>query len=140
MIWRNLFILIFGGLVVFNLPAKAQSWVAPALPVIPSGVYNITNYGASGDGVATNTAAIQAAIDAATGAGGGIVEVPAGIFLSGPLRFASQINLRVDGTLRMLPLGKYPVGSARKAANLISGSGLHDIAVSGAGLIDGQGM
>lgn len=66
-----------------------------------------------GDGVATNTAAIQAAIAAASAVGGGTVEVPAGVSLSGPIRLASGINLRVDGgaTLRMLPLDKYPGGT-----------------------------
>ena len=39
--------------------------VSPALPAIPARIYNITNFGALGDGVATNTAAIQAAINAA---------------------------------------------------------------------------
>ncbi|HEX4121063.1 MAG TPA: glycosyl hydrolase family 28 protein [Verrucomicrobiae bacterium] len=118
--------------------AEAQSFVAPALPVIPDGIYNITNYGAIGDGVATNTAAIQASVDAANAAGGGIVEVPPGIYLSGPIEMASQINLRLHGTLRMLPLDKYP-GGTHNPASFISGVHLHDIAISGSGSIDGQG-
>jgi polygalacturonase len=116
--------------------------VNPALPVIPAGTFNIADYGAIGDGVATNTVAIQSAINAAGTAGGGTVVIPAGTFLSGPLRLDNHINLHLEkgAILRMLPFGKYPVGSARKAENLISGSNLHDIAVSGAGLIDGQGI
>ena len=81
------------------------------MPEVPGGVFNIADYGATGDGVATNTAAIQAAIHAASKAGGGTVEVPAGNFLSGPVQMASQINLKVDGTLRMLPIDKYPGGT-----------------------------
>jgi len=90
--------------------------------------------------VTTNTAAIQAAIDAADAKGGGTVEVPEGIFLSGPIHLANQINLRVDGgaILRMLPLGQYP-GGTDVGANFISGSGLHDVVISGSGMIDGQG-
>ena len=129
------------GLIAFVAAAPAQSPAAPALPVVPDAIYSITNYGALGDGVTTNTAAIQAAIDAASGAGGGTVEVPAGVFLSGPIQLASRINLRVDGgaTLRMLPLDKYP-GGTTAPANFISGAGLHDIVISGSGTIDGQGM
>jgi polygalacturonase len=118
--------------------ARAQSFIAPALPVIPNGVYVITNFGAIGDGATADTAAIQAAINAAGIAGGGTVEVPAGIFLSGPLQMASRINLRVNGTLRMLPLDKYP-GGTTDPANFISGRDLHDLAISGSGAIDGQG-
>lgn len=137
----NLFIIISLAVVILDASAMAQSWVAPALPVIPPGIYNITNYGATGDDAATNTTAIQAAIVAATGAGGGIVEVPPGIFLCGPIHLASQINLRIDSgaTLRMLPLDKYP-GGTTNPPNFISGAGLHDVAVTGSGTIDGQGI
>jgi polygalacturonase len=134
------------GLFVFAGPvmllAQAQSFsVDPALPMIPDRVYNITRYGANGNGVATNTAAIQAAINAANHVGGGTVEVPAGVFLSGPIRLADRINLHIarGGTLRMLPLGKYP-GGTRNPPNFISGRHLHDLAISGSGTIDGQGI
>jgi polygalacturonase len=135
---RKICILITGGLLMLGSSAKAQSFVASALPIIPGRTFSITNYGAIGDGVVTNTAAIQAAIDAASRAGGGTVELPAGVFLSGPLEMASSINLSVSGTLRMLPLEKYP-GGTTAPANFISGKELHDIAINGAGTIDGQG-
>ena len=123
-------------------PADAQSvFVAPPLPSVPDKIFNITNYGAVGDGVVTNTTALQSAIDAANAAGGGIVEVPPGVFLCGPIRLANRINLRVDagGVLRMLPLDKYP-GGTRDPENFISGGGLHDVVISGGGMIDGQGI
>lgn len=132
----NIFALLAAGLMGFH--SVSEGFAAPALPVIPAGNYNITKFGAVGDGVATNTAAIQAAIDAASAAGGGTVEVPAGVFMSGPLRLTNRINLRVDGILRMLPLDKYP-GGITNPANFISGAQLHDLSISGAGAIDGQG-
>ena len=137
----NPFVAILAGWMALDSSARAQFSVAPALPVIPGGIYNLTNYGAMGDGVTTNTAAIQAAIDAASGAGGGTVEVPAGIFLSGPIHLADKINLHLDGgtTLMMLPLEKYPGGTA-SPANFISGASLHDVEISGSGMIDGQGI
>jgi polygalacturonase len=121
--------------------AQAQSFIIPALPTIPNGIFNVTNYGAIGDGATTNTSAIQSAINAADKANGGTVEIPAGIFLSGPIQLANRINFHLDkgATLRMLPLDKYPGGTS-DPANFISGASLHDVEISGLGVIDGQGI
>ena len=118
----------------------AQAAVNPELPVIPTNIFNVTNYAAIGDGVKTNTTAIQSAIDAASAAGGGIVQVPAGIYLCGPLQLASKINLHLEAgaLLRMLPLGQYPLGKV-STESFISGDKLQDVAITGAGAIDGQG-
>ena len=131
-----------GLILLAGAVANAQPTpVNPVLPMIPDAHFIITQYGAIGDGLTTNTTAIQAAINAAEAAGGGIVEVPAGNFLSGPIELASRINLRLEenATLRMLPLGKYPGGTV-DPANFISGASLHDVAISGSGTIDGQGI
>jgi polygalacturonase len=120
-----------------------------ALPRInTSNVIGVTNahFGAVGDGFSTNTSAIQLAINTAAlggatnGSGGGVVELSPGIYLSGPLNFSNCVNLRLNAgaILRMLPLGKYPGGTANPKS-FISGSGLHDIAITGSGAIDGQG-
>jgi polygalacturonase len=111
----------------------------PALPIIPANSFNITNYDAVGDGLTTNTTAIQNTINAAFAAGGGTVEIPSGVFLSGPLNFSNSINLQLDSgaTLRMLPYGSYPGGSS-PADFITSASSGHDLEVSGAGTIDGQ--
>lgn len=120
---------------------SVQAFTTPQLPAIPPGIFNIANYGAIGDGVATNTTAIQTALDAAGTAGGGTVEIPSGTFLCGPIRLSSSINLHLDAgaILLMLPLDKYP-GGTDEPQNFITGSGLHDIAISGSGMIDGQGI
>ncbi|HVM62202.1 MAG TPA: glycosyl hydrolase family 28 protein [Verrucomicrobiae bacterium] len=120
--------------------ARVAGAANPPLPVIPDAAFNITNYNAIGDGATANTTAIQAAIDAASAKGGGIVEVPSGVFLSGPIHLANGINLRLErgAVLRMLPLEKYPGGTS-DPESFISGSKLHDIAITGPGMIDGQG-
>ncbi|HZI31201.1 MAG TPA: glycosyl hydrolase family 28 protein, partial [Candidatus Binatia bacterium] len=114
------------------------AYATPPQPVIPNETNNVTNFGAVGDGVTTNTAAIQAAINAlAVGpAHGGTVEIPPGVYLSGPLYLSNSINLQIDAgaTLEMLPYGSYP-----STADFISGANLHDIEISGSGTIDGQG-
>jgi polygalacturonase len=128
--------------ITLNISLQAQPYIPPDLPNIPDKVFNINLYGAVGDGVTTNNAAaIQSAIDAASKAGGGIVEIPAGVYLSGPFRMASQINLRLDegALLRMLPIDEYP-GGTRNPETFIGGNRLHDVAISGSGGIDGQGI
>lgn len=123
-------------MVISARPAFAQS---PALPVIPANSFNVTNFGAIGDGVTTNTTAIQHTINAAFAAGGGTVEIPSGVFLSGPLNFSNSINLQLDSgaVLRALPYGSYPGGTS-PLDFITSASGAHDQEVSGTGTIDGQ--
>jgi polygalacturonase len=113
--------------------------VNPAMPTIPTNIFVVTDYGAMDDGVKDNTANIQKTIDAAKAAGGGMVEIPAGTFLSGPLTLFSRMNLRVDagGTLRMLPLGTYPSGT--NTPTFIIANQAEDLELSGWGTIDGQG-
>ena len=89
---------------------------APALPVIPNGIFNVTSYGAVGNGSNTDTAAIQNAINAASAAGGGTVLIPdsgTGVFMAGALSLSSNINLDIasGATLEMLAKGQYTSGS-----------------------------
>jgi len=58
-------------------------------------VENVKKHGATGDGVTVDTAAIQAAIDAA--AGGGVVYFPPGIYISGALTSTAKLTLRGAG-------------------------------------------
>jgi hypothetical protein len=50
------------------------------VPVVEGPVFNVVDYGADPSGTADSTGAIQAAIDAAGAAGGGVVSLPAGTF------------------------------------------------------------
>jgi hypothetical protein len=64
--------------------------------MIDGALFNVLDYGAVGDGVTDDTAAIQAAIDAAADQGGGIVKLPYGQFLVSELVFdngCSQVML-----------------------------------------------
>ena len=114
--------------------------VHPAKPVIPERKFFAEAYEAKGDGISTNTASLQKAIDAASLAGGGTVILTKGIYLCGPIRMASHVNLCVkEGTvLRMLPMDQYP-GGTDNPENFVSARGVSDIAISGTGTIDGQG-
>jgi polygalacturonase len=128
------------------------------LPAInTNNIIIVTNaaYGAIGDGVFTNTTAIQSAINKATTGGntnglfGGTVEIPPGTFLCGPITFKNNVNLKIDtnAILRMLPFTNYPMTWFTNGttvyfvvtANFISGNNLTNIEISGSGAIDGQG-
>ena len=114
---------------------------APSLPAIPIKTFDISHYGAVGDGKTLDTGAIQKTIDAASAAGGGTVLVPAGRFLTGPFTLASRINLHLDrGAVILISddLAHYPVVNHRYQDS-ITVSDAHDVEITGEGVIDGQG-
>ncbi len=111
------------------------------LPMIPTNTFRVTDYGAVGDGQTINTAAIQKTVDAAFKAGGGIVLVPEGRFLTGPFTLASRINLHLaKGAIILISddMTNYPTDGARYQ-DCISVAGAQDVEISGEGTIDGQG-
>jgi hypothetical protein len=118
-------------------------------------VFDITAFGAKGDGTTLNTSAIQNAIDACHAAGGGTVMVPSGVFVTGSLRLKSRVTLKItkDAVLRGSPnIADYTVETAelhwgafwRFAASqwrqcLIYAEDAEEIGIEGPGTIDGQG-
>lgn len=135
------FLVVAGVLFSAFQQIKAQpNLVTPTLPSIPNKTFNVTAYGAVADNATDNTAAIQKAIDAANNAGGGKVIVPAGVYMCGPLQFYSNLDLHIDlgAELKFLPIERYP-GGTTTGTDFISGTKLHDIAITGKGTIDGQG-
>jgi polygalacturonase len=110
-------------------------------PRIPNATFNITDYGAVGDGKTLCTDAITKTIAAAESAGGGIVEIPPGKFLTGPFALASNLNLHLDSGATLV------FSDQRKDfklvddgyENCITAHDCHDLEITGSGTIDGQG-
>ena len=112
-------------------------------------VFNVLDYGAVGDGLALNTLAVQAAIEACHTAGGGTVHVPAGAYVTGSILMRSNVTLHLDAGAVLLGSqnpADYPVISSRwegveqqTHAPLIGGYALNNVAVIGRGLVDGRG-
>jgi sugar lactone lactonase YvrE len=126
---------------VLTLVAPAAT--LPTQPVIPAGLFRVTDYGAVGDGTTNNATAIQAAISAAQTAGGGTIVIPGatGAYLSGPLTLGSNLNLQIDGgaTLRALPYASYPNATTSPAHFITVPSGATNVAITGNGTIEGDG-
>ena len=57
---------------------------------------SVKECGAVGDGVTLDTKAIQTAIDSVAALGGGVVEVPAGVYLTGSIWLRDNINLHLN--------------------------------------------
>ncbi|MEO1077401.1 MAG: glycoside hydrolase family 28 protein, partial [Bacteroidota bacterium] len=121
------------------------------LPRIPDRDCVVTNYGASPDSTAADDRpAILAALDACAEAGGGRVVVPPGDYLSnGPIHFRDRIALHLEdgATLRFgadptmyepLVRGFFEGVELYNYSPLLYADGLQDIAITGAGIIDGQ--
>jgi len=114
-------------------------------------VYDITDFGAKGDGKTLNTAAIQSAIDACNKAGGGRVLVPAGKFVTGTIVLKDNVELHVShGAILQGGLGpeSYPLQPkpeylsqtfCYKWYSLIYAEKAKHIAVTGTGRIHGPG-
>jgi len=115
-------------------------------------LYNIRDFGAKGDGVALDTPAVQAAIDACAKDQGGTVLVPAGLFVIGTVELKSNVTLHLaaGGTLLGSADGKqYHAAEAIPLhgdstledgnVGLIFAVGAHNVTIEGPGTIDGQG-
>ena len=109
---------------------------------------NILEYGAKPDAKTLNSKAIQRAIDAVFQAGGGTVNVPAGVFLTGRIELRSGITLNLAEGSTLLGSTSmddysFEAGSSRHGGpnprHLIFAMDADDVTLSGSGRIDGQG-
>jgi polygalacturonase len=132
--------LLLGVALPVARPADVERPV-PLAPLIPENDFSAAKLGVEADQPRPVTAELQHAIDAVARAGGGRLVLAAGDYLSGPLRLVSNLDLHLTKgvRLRLLPReDDYPV-EGNRYLSLLSGSGLHDVRLSGEGVIDGQG-
>lgn len=111
--------------------------------------FDITKWGAVGDGKTLNTKAIQAAIDACHQKGGGVVVVPEGVFTSGSIFLKPGVNLelRKGAVLKgSTNIEDYPKLNTRIEghfepwrAALINADGVDHLQINGPGTLDGSG-
>jgi polygalacturonase len=105
--------------------------------------FDVHEFGAKGDGKTLDTTAIQQALDAAGKAGGGLVRLPPGTYLSQPiyLRDKTTLQLEVGAKLQATDKPEYFADPKKPQARVafVNGKGLSQVAITGGGIIDGAG-
>ncbi len=109
---------------------------------------SIRDFGAVGDGKTLDTAAIQKALNTVASDGGGEVLIPAGRYVSGSLVLKSHTTLHLEAGAVLQGSANpdnYPIVQARWEGietnchqALISADHAEDIAITGAGIIEGN--
>jgi polygalacturonase len=132
--------------------AAAREKPAASTDDLGARVYNIRSYGAKGDKTTLDTVAMQAAMDACAGDGGGTVLVPAGTFTIGTVELKSNVTLHIAAAGTLLGSGDGKDYHAVDAIPLHGDTTLEDgnwallfavnarnVTIEGPGTIDGQG-
>ncbi len=101
--------------------------------------FDVTKFGTAGNGTTLDTAALQKAIDAAAGAGGGIVLFPPGRYLSGSLDLKSHVTLNLSEKAVLLGSAHHADYHHVNFHALLLADQQEDIGICGKGTIDGQG-
>jgi polygalacturonase len=113
-------------------------------------IFDVREFGAKGDGKTLDTDAIQKALDECGKAGGGVVQLTRGTYLSKPISLRSKTTLQLDEGAKLQATGEQAAflksGTNWLAATagsdfipFIKGSKLTDVTITGKGIIDGAG-
>ena len=141
----------FFGFLIFIYSASAQPSKIPVAkqPVFKKDSFFITKYGAKADGIILNTNSINSAINDCSKKGGGIVVIPGGFWLTGPIELKSNVNLHLqknallqftdDFAQYKLIAGNWEGLPQMRNQSPLSATGATNIAITGFGIIDGNG-
>lgn len=139
--------LVAAGGAMFSLPAAAQTASKPGSKTGPK-IFDVREFGATGDGVTLDTASINQAITACHATGGGMVYLPPGTYLSGMVILQSNVTLYLEAGATLLGsknLSDYtsqagpPAKGDANQKHLVFARDAENIGVAGPGRIDGQG-
>lgn len=129
-----------------GLPFKMEKLQRPS---IPNYTVDIKDFGGIGDGVTLNSKAFADAMKHLSDKGGGHLNVPAGIWLTGPITILSNIDLHItkDAIILFDPdRSLYPVINTvfegldtKRCESPINADGAKNISITGGGVIDGAG-
>jgi len=118
-------------------------------PTFPKKSVSITEFGAKGDGITDNTESIKKCIQWLNARGGGYVDIPSGVWLTGPIELLSNICLRTtDKTIVIFTsdYDKYPLVKTYyegtegwRVMSPIFAKNAENIGITGKGIFDGNG-
>lgn len=110
---------------------------------------NIIKFGAVADGITLNTKSITNAIETCNKKGGGVILIPAGLWLTGPIELKSNVNLHLSKNALLqftddlnqysLIAGNWEGIPQMRNQSPVSANGATNIAITGFGIIDGNG-
>jgi polygalacturonase len=157
------------GMAVAAIPAvsfaaSAEDGKSAVHPV--THLFDVRTYGATGDGKTLDTVAVNRAIEAAAASGGGVVLFPAGSYLCFSIRLKSQVHLHLEQGSAIVAAdspregdqtgyngGVYDAAEPNTAwdayqdyghnhwhNSLLWGEDIHDLSITGPGLIWGKGL
>ncbi len=113
-------------------------------PDIPKNEVNLKDMGGKGDGMTLNSDAFRQAISRLSQQGGGRLTVPRGVWLTGPIELKDNIELHLQKNAivlfspdKSLYIDKNP--KAKRVYPCIRASKRKNIAITGEGIIDGNG-
>lgn len=141
----SFFLLVFGVFV----QAQTKTSFSVKQPIFKKDSFFITSFGAKPDGIALNTASINTAINECNKKGGGVVVIPAGFWLTGPIVLKSNVNLHLQKNALLqftkdfdqypLVKGNWEGLSQMRNQSPLSAEGAINVAITGYGIVDGNG-
>ena len=149
-LFQSLFVITLS--LVFSQATQAQT--KPVLPKVKVPVFkkdtiSIIKYGAVADGMTLNTKSINAAITACSNKGGGVVLVPSGFWLTGPVEIKNNVNLHLqkNAVLQFTQdFKEYPLVQSNweglpqwRNQSPLFANNQQNIAITGFGIVDGGG-
>jgi len=135
----------------WRLPGVCLLLICPSafaqttVPASPPEECRVRAYGAKGDGIALDSAPINAAIESCHSRGGGTVLVDGGTFRSGTIRLLDNITLKLEpgatilGSENLADYSHLAHSSEGRDTALIVAENVKNIAIVGEGTIDGNG-
>jgi len=143
------------GVILLSLTISLNCWVQKVFCISPGGndnyiaIFNIRDFGAKTGEYVINTKAIQKAIDKCTSQGGGIVQIPAGKYVTGTIVLKDNVTLNLVAGAELL--GSHNIKDYTEKVQtsveapsfsqcLIYAEKAKNVTISGMGTINGRGF